>query len=362
MPGFTKQLLLAAGLLILVSCKPPEQQAWQQQLFAFGTLIDISLYGVEKTQADAAVQAVDQMYQRQHRDWHAWQQGHLTDLNKAISASRAMKTEPSIRQLIRLGQEFERTSNGLFNPAIGGLLELWGFQNNDGPQGLPPSAEAIQQWLDKAPSSLQLEIDAGTVSSRNSAVRLDLGGFAKGYSVGKAVELLEQRGIDNLVVNAGGDLCVRGKHGERPWRIGIRNPRGAGILASIELEGRICTFTSGDYERYIEHQGRRYHHILDPRSGYPARGTASVTVLSDDPALADAAATALFVAGPEQWTGVAKAMRIADVLLIDDRGHAWITPGLQERIQFQREPRGMTVVDLYQSNAAPPDNDVKEIY
>jgi thiamine biosynthesis lipoprotein len=345
-PGPGKLLLLSAGLLLLSACKPPEQKAWQQQLLAFGTLIDISLYGVEQAQAGAAIQAVDEMYQRQHRDWHAWQQGHLTDLNNAIATGRSMQAESSILELILLGQQFERRSKGLFNPAVGALLELWGFQQDEPDHNSPPSQVAIREWLNSAPSSLQLDIEGKTVSSRNPAVRLDLGGFAKGYSVGKAIELLEQRAIHNLVVNAGGDLCVRGKHGQRPWRIGIRDPRMPGILASIELEGSICAFTSGDYERYIEYQGRRFHHILDPRTGYPAMGTASVTVLADDPALADAAATALFVAGPQQWTAIAIAMGITDVLLIDDRDHAWITPGLQERLHFEREPASITVVDL----------------
>ncbi len=347
MPDFRKtarRLLLSVVFPALAACTAPERGVWQQQLFAFGTLIDISLYDVDETRARAAVQAVDEMYQRQHHDWHAWQQGQLTDLNNAISANRSLATDLSIVTLIRLGQKFEAGSDGLFNPAIGGLLDLWGFQQDDGPQGPPPSAASIQEWLDSAPSSLQLDIDGQMVSSRNPAVDLDLGGFAKGYSVGKAVDLLEQRGIHNLVVNAGGDLCVRGKHGSRPWRIGIRNPLGPGILASIELQGSICAFTSGNYERYFDYQGRRYHHILDPRTGYPASGSASVTVLAEDPALADAAATALFVAGPGQWPGIAAAMHIRDVLLIDEQGNAWITPELEQRIHFEREPRQLTIV------------------
>jgi thiamine biosynthesis lipoprotein len=194
-------------------------------------------------------------------------------------------------------------------------------------------------------------VDGLRVSSRNPAVRLDFGGFAKGYSVGEAVQMLASDGIENLIINAGGDLCVRGKHGRRPWRIGIRHPTTAGVLASIELEGSACVFTSGGYERFFEYNGERFHHILDPRTGYPAPQVSSVTVLAQDPALADAAATALFVAGPGEWQNVALAMGIDDVLLVDEAGNAYITPELAEGLQFEQAPASVEIVTLQRSEA-----------
>jgi len=158
------------------------------------------------------------------------------------------------------------------------------------------------------------------------------------------VELLQQKGIDNLIVNAGGDLCVRGKRGNRPWRVGIRQPDSREILASIEMEGPGCIFTSGSYERFYDYKGQRYHHILDPRSGYPAVNTTSVTVVARDPTLADAAATALFVAGPDNWEEVASLMQIQDVLLIDEQGVARLTPALAGRVQFEQQPAAIEIV------------------
>jgi len=335
--------LLILGLL-LSGCKPPAPKVYQQQLFAFGTLVEITVYGVEEDQARQAVQAVDAMYQQQHRDWHAWQHGLLTDLNQAIAAGKSIHTDPSIIRLIRLGQGFERSSGGLFNPAIGHLLKLWGFQQDTPPQGPPPTAAEIRHWLDAAPSSLQVQIHGQEVSSENPAVRLDFGGFAKGFSVGKAVELLRSRGIDNLIVNAGGDLCVRGRHGDRPWRVGIRQPGTDGLLASVEMENSGCIFTSGSYERYYDYEGRRYHHILDPRSGYPAANTVSVTVLTEDPTRADAAATALFVAGPDEWQAVASRMGIQDVLLLDDHNVAQLSASFATRVHFEQPPAAVEIV------------------
>ncbi len=339
--------LLFAGLLALClsGCTHPQESIYQQQLFAFGTLVDITLYGAQPEAARHAIQAVDAMFQRQHHDWHAWQRGQLDSLNQAIAEGRRQETDPAIIRLIRLGQRFERLSQGLFNPAIGHLLKLWGFQQ-DAPNQVPPGDAEIHKWLQAAPSSLQVQIEGATVSSGNPAVKLDFGGFAKGYAVARAVELLEQRGFHDLIVNAGGDLCLRGRHGTRPWRVGIRSPDGGGVLASLDLEGARCVFTSGDYERYFEFNGRRYHHIIDPRSGYPAEGAHSVTVLADDATLADAAATALFVAGPSQWQAIAGNMGIRDVLLIDTAGSARMTETLRGLIHFEQTPASIETVVL----------------
>jgi thiamine biosynthesis lipoprotein len=341
-----KLQFLTLGLLILGSagCQP-HPASYEQQLFAFGTLVDISLYGVGPTQARQAVQAIDNLFQRQHHDWHAWQRGALDDLNRAISEGRSIETDASIIHLVRLGQRYEQLSGGLFNPAIGQLLNVWGFQQDE-PNRVPPDTATIEHWLRAAPSAAQLHVSGSRISSDNPAVRLDFGGFAKGYSVALAVELLKKRGVRNLIVNAGGDLCLAGRHGDRPWRIGIRSPDGSGVLASIDLEGDQCVFTSGDYERYFEFNGRRYSHIIDPRSGHPATGTRSVTVLADDAALADAAATALFVAGPGEWLDIARSMGIRDVLLIDAAGVAHMTGSLAPLVHFEKPPSASETVML----------------
>ena len=319
-------------LLTLPGCSGNDPETYRQQLFAFGTIVDITISGTENSKARATVQQIDALFQQQHRDWHAWQKGQLNNLNQAIAAGKSAHTSPSIIALIRLGQQFERSSKGLFNPAIGHLLEIWGFQQDDPSQRTPPDDSRIQYWLAAAPSTLNLQIREDTVSSTNPAVKLDFGGFAKGYSIGRAVDLLEKAGISNFIVNAGGDLCARGKHADHPWRVGIRHPRRSGLLGTLDLPDPICVFTSGDYERFFDYQGQRYHHILDPRNGYPVTATASVTVLANEPALADAAATAILVAGGERWRELAESMNIKEVLLIDSNGEFSVSPSLSERM------------------------------
>jgi thiamine biosynthesis lipoprotein len=154
-----------------------------------------------------------------------------------------------------------------------------------------------------------------------------------------AIDLLRSRGIGNAIVNAGGDLRAIGRHGNRPWRIGVRDPRGEGVLAAIDTEGDESVFTSGDYERYFVYQGRRYHHIIDPRDGYPTQGVTSVTVIHREAALADAAATALFVAGPGDWPRVAALLGVEQVMLVETSGTIQMTPEMEARTWLMPDPK-----------------------
>jgi len=272
-----------------------------------------------------------------HRTWHAWHAGSLSRVNAMLAEGEPFAAAPSVLPLVKRGAELSRLSGGLFNPAIGKLVALWGFAGNEPPKGPPPNDAAIRAILDQHPSMADIRIEGLKMQTRNPAVKLDFGAFAKGYAVDHAIAILREAGIQNAVVNAGGDLRAIGRHGDRPWRIGIRHPHKAGILASVEVEGDESVFTSGDYERYFDWQGTRYDHIIDPRTGYPAQGLSSVTVFARQADLADAAATALFVAGPkmEDWLPVARAMGITGVMLVDEKGGVQITPGIRERLHFE---------------------------
>jgi thiamine biosynthesis lipoprotein len=179
-----------------------------------------------------------------------------------------------------------------------------------------------------------LQFDDHRLSSTNPAVQLDVGAFAKGYAVDEAIAILKQRGISNAIINAGGDLRAIGRHGDRPWHIGIRHPLEPGVIAAIDTQIDESVFTSGNYERFYDFEGHRYHHIIDPRSGYPSTGTLSVTVIGNNAATADAAATALMIAGPNEWDRVAGQMGIDKAMLIDDQLTVYMTSAMQQRVEL----------------------------
>ena len=329
-------ILLALGSLM--GCSEPQQSANTYQVYVFGTLVDITVWGAKRQQEEKAVAAITQDFQRMHHEWHAWKPGPLVDINKAIAAGESVKVIPSLIPIIEQSTELSRNSEGLFDPAIGGLLNLWGFQSDGRPNGPPPDKGEIGKWVKASPRMGDLTLEGDTLRSDNPAVQLDFGAFAKGYAVDLAIARLREFGIDNAIINAGGDLRAIGSKGGKPWRVGIRHPQGQGVLAALEVSGDESVFTSGNYERYREYEGVHYNHILDPRTGMPVEGVTSVTVIHNNGAVADAAATALVVAGPKEWHRIAKQMGIKYVMLVDDSGIVYMNPAMKERAQFQDGP------------------------
>ena len=338
---------LALAMTLLGGCGQENTEPFtQQRAYALGTLVDISVYGAPPEEAGSAIQAAFAELDRIHQRFHAWQPSQLTALNKQLQAGGVAQADPELIALLQTARKLAEQSGQRFNPAAGRLIALWGFHNDQLPRGPPPEADQIQAIVKQQPSLADITIDGTTVTSRNPAVQFDFGAFAKGYAIDRAVQILRQQGVKHAIVNAGGDLIAFGRRGQRPWRIGIRHPREPGLLASLTITGTEAVFTSGDYERFYEYQGRRYHHLIDPRSGYPSRHWASVTVIHEDATTADAAATALMIAGPDQWQAVATAMHLRQVMLVRNDLTVVLSQAMAGRLHFEVTPPRVEVVEL----------------
>ena len=320
------------SLVLLAGCQRNEEQS--AELFVFGTIVEVKLWGATPEEAGDAFAELQQMFQGMHRDWHAWETGRLTEINTAFANGESATADKDIIAMIRQSQVVEKASGGRFNAAIGALIRLWGFHTSDYPvDGPPPSQEQISSVIDQKPSSQDIHIDGLELSTENSAVQLDFGGIAKGYAVDLSIARLREMGINNAIVNAGGDLRAMGSHGDRAWRVAVRKP-GGGSIGTIEVQGDEAIFTSGNYERFRQDQTERYPHILDPTTGWPAKDIASVTIITNDGMLADAAATALVVAGLDAWTQVAGALGLDKVAVVDESGQVYLTPAMARRVEF----------------------------
>jgi thiamine biosynthesis lipoprotein len=319
---------------------------YTEKRFVFGTLVEIKIYGTPQARAQQAAAAAFADLQEMDRTLSAWKPGSLGRTNQLLPTGEWFTVATSVLPTLEASKKLYRASDGLFNPAIGKLVGLWGFHSDELPQK-PPTPEAVAQLVAQHPTMDDVELDGLRARGRNPAVQLDFGAIAKGRGVDVAIDRLRSLGIHDALVDAGGDLRVLGRHGDRPWRIGVRRPRGKGVFASVDMDTGEVIFTSGDYERFFEYEGRHYHHIIDPRDGYPARGTRSVTVLHDNGAAADAAATALFVAGPSRWQDIARRMGIDRVMLVDDDGQIHISRAMAQRVRFlDSPPPALQVVDL----------------
>lgn len=335
--------LLVLALLVAGCGQRADEPVIEQQLYVFGTVVTLSFAGLDEQRAAQAGSEVGALFQQMHHDWHAWQKGALTDLNDAIAAGRPVAVPPSLIPLIEKSQEATRLSDGLFNPAIGKLIRLWGFQSSEMPSGPIPSAEQIAALVAERPSMLDVEIKDSILTSRNRAVQMDFGGVAKGYAVALALQRLRELGVKNAIVNTGGGLGILGSRGARPWRIGIRHPLGNGVLASLEVHDGEHIHTSGNYERFREWQGKRYSHIIDPRSGWPVQEVVSTTVIYHDGALADAFTKPFIVGGTQEWYSFAKRLGIQSVMVVDSAGTVYMTPAMARRVEFATQPARVVV-------------------
>lgn len=341
-------LVLAAT--VSLSCTQQKKQ-YDYSIFAFGTLIEVSLFDVTGSQAKNAFAQLQQDFDRFHRDWSPWTDGDLARLNRRLQTqlNQPLAVPEHLLPIIKASFELSEKTGNLYNPAIGRLINLWQFHKYQEQDIRPPAPEKIQALVAKNPKMSDMTLDkSNRLINTNPAVSLNFGAFAKGYAISLEIRKLQQLGIQNAVINAGGDLSVIGRHGERAWNIGIRHPRRGnspdGLLASVQVKDNESVFTSGDYERFYVFQNKRYHHILDPRSGYPAQDAQSVTVIHNDAGLADAAATALFVAGSKGWREIAEKMSLRYVMLVDAQGNIHLTKAMKDRIKLLEKPSTLHII------------------
>jgi len=333
-------LAALAAVALLAGCgRAADEQETRHRFTAMGTLVDVTVWGADPAVADTAAREVEALFHALDHEWDPWADGALGRLNRALAAGEPAVADPGLAALLAEAAVLTETSGGLFDPAIGALVRLWGFASDeDRPTAPPPAAEIAARLAGTLP--LPALLGPGGAVSGPPGAQVDLGGFVKGVAVDRGIALLRAHGIEHAIVNAGGDLRAIGRRGERAWRIGIRAPRDPGVMAALEVRDDEAVFTSGDYERFFDHAGRHYHHILDPRTGYPTEGIASVTVLHGDAGRADAAATALLVAGPADWPATASALGVAAVMVVLADGAIELTPQMEPRVWFTSETHG----------------------
>ena len=324
---------VAATLFGLAACGQ-ETPVTTIRFDAFGGQVDLSLVGVDRQQAQQAASLVQQDFAFLQDAWHSWQPGPMGRVNQMLLTEEPFVAPPSTMPLVRLSKDFEEQSGGLFNPAIGYLMDLWGFHADAVRSRPPPPAQHIERLVAAAPGMSQIDIEGLELHGHNPAIKLDFDSIAKSHAMDLAIEHLRELGIKSALIKAGGEVRVIGDRSGQPWRITIRRPSGSGVLAIVPMGGDESLVTKADYDRNFVFKGEIYHAIIDPRTGSPARGTRSVTVLHRDATTAAAAATAMFVAGPTDWEAVAHAMDIRYVLLVDAEGTLHMNAAMADRIEL----------------------------
>lgn len=322
----------------ILSCNPPaNKRSVEKSRFLLDTLVRISVYD-QNCPVKKAESAIDHAFDLM-QELEAKTSVHIDTSEVAQIVQQAgretVKVSKETVRLLKQSVEISRQTGGLFDVTIGPVKDLWGFSGTS--FRVPDSAE-IHSVLSRV-NYRDILFEKDAVMLRSSGMEIDLGGIAKGYIIDRAVAFLEEAGIRSGIVEAGGDLRIWGSHPYRElWKIGIKHPRGNGndLIGMIQTKA-ISIATSGDYERYFIQDGKRYHHLLDPRTGYPATGCVSVTIVTENAILADAYATAVFIMGPEQGMKfIEQTDGIEGVIIFEQKGNLQykISKGIQNQVQM----------------------------
>jgi thiamine biosynthesis lipoprotein len=253
------------------------------------------------------------------------EESRISDINRR-AANEPVPAGAELFELIRRSLDISVLTLGAFDVTYESVGQHYDFRNRQRPDAeLVAEERKLISW-----KFVELDQAAGTVSFREQGVRINLGGIAKGYVVERGANILRINGVEHGIVTAGGDSRLLGDRRGQPWMIGIRDPRKDGQVAiSVPLEGEAIS-TSGDYERYFEEDGVRYHHILQPSTGSPASGVHSATVFGPDAVFTDALSTSVFVMGVDKGLRLIAALPDYESIVIDADGQIYYSDGLQQ--------------------------------
>jgi FAD:protein FMN transferase len=258
-----------------------------------------------------------------------WKPASALSRVNASAGAEAIEVPLELFEVLRSAIEVAVASDGAFDPSWAALWDLWRF---DRPPRVPSHDEVAARLPLVNYRDVVLDSETRSVLLRRRGMLLGLGGIAKGYALDRGAALLQEKGFRNFIIYGGGQVYAGGMRGARPWRVGIQDPRNSDRwFAVLELrDGSLST--SGDYEHLFIADGLRYHHILDLRTGFPARGCRSVTVVASDGTTADALSTAAFVLGPKRGLQTVRRFSGAEGVVVDDENRVHISVGLRDKI------------------------------
>jgi thiamine biosynthesis lipoprotein len=299
--------------------------AWlKREQSIMGTAIAVELWCDRQAAGEAAITAVmDEMHRIDRTMSPHKEDSELSRINRGAGAG-AVPVSAEMARLIVRAAEFSALSGGAFDITYAAVGQLYDYRNRVRPSDDElAAARAAVGWR-----HLVLDSQAGTVRFAKPGMRIDLGGFAKGHAVDNATAILRRRGIAHAMVSAGGDSRVIGDRRGRPWTIGVRDPRRPGELAAMLPLEDVSISTSGDYERYFEADGTRFHHLIDPATGKSPRGIQSVTILADDGLTCEALSKIVFVLGVERGMALVETQSGVDAVVVDAAGALHFSSGL----------------------------------
>ncbi|HVV48317.1 MAG TPA: FAD:protein FMN transferase [Polyangia bacterium] len=336
--------LLALGALTAQAAPAPAAAARvvARSFPVMGTEVTFSAYTADPDKAEHAFAAAYDEIRRVEKLMTDWErpgepESDIVKINKA-AGKKAVKVSPETIAVIEKSLEMSRRSEGAFDITFAAMHGLWKFDEDmDHTIPAPEEIERRRKLIDWR--DVLVDARAHTVKLRRAGMRIGLGGIAKGYAVDRCSAVMRAEGFKDFMVQAGGDLFVAGRKGAVNWMVGVRDPRGGprDIIARMPIEDHAFS-TAGDYERGFVLNGRRYHHIIDPKTGYPATASREVTIFAPNAFLADALDDSVFILGPEKGMKLVDSYPDCATLIVDAHNKVWMSKSLEGKLQRTAAP------------------------
>ena len=338
----TRRAAVVAAAVVLLACSTSRRPAGaaslvQRSRVSMGSQLGLSAWTTDEASAVAAFDAVFAEFDRLESLMSVWREGSDVVRLNAAAGDHAVAVSPEVVEVLTIARQVGEWTGGKFDVTFGALSDLWRF-DHDQNNRIPDPNEVRRRLPLIDYRALTIDASAGTVFLERKGMRAHLGGIGKGYAIDRGVELFRARGLNDFMIQAGGDLYVAGLKDGKPWRVGIQDPRGPAdrIFASLDLSDRTCS-TSGDYERFFIANGRRYHHIIDPSTGEPSQGTRSVTIVTDRAVIADGLSTGVFLLGARDGLALLSRLQV-DGVIVTAANEVLVTPGLRNRLELRSAP------------------------
>ncbi len=328
-------ILLLVTLFILTIPGCSGENKYEKTVFLMDTKVDISIYGngMSRKQYLRLANEIENEMKLLENIFSMHITGSDISCINGAAGREAVKVGPETIFVLQKALEIAELSGGAFDPTVAPLLDLWGFKADESAIPSPGDLEEVLPLVNYR----EVEVDeaASTVFLPRPGMKIDLGGIAKGYIVDRGIKLAQGSPASALFINAGGDIGLAGtKSSGEAWKIAIQDPAEAQRLAAVLNVEKGAVATSGDYQRFFEVDGEKYHHLLDPRTGYPAAGVSSVSILAYDAVTADVLSTAVFVLGLEDGMKLLEKLDGAEGVIIDKQGKIFASSGLADGLEI----------------------------
>jgi thiamine biosynthesis lipoprotein len=319
--------LSAIGFLLVITLLPAAVRAeWMTRTEnIMGTRCAVELWSEDKAKGEAAITSVFDDMKRIDRLMSTWKEDTEISLVNREGGKHPVKISPELFKLLQVSVEYSELTHGAFDITYASVGYLYDFK-----KGVHPDQKAIDKALPGINwRHMVLDAKKTTVFFTRPGMRIDLGGIAKGYSVDRGIEILQKQGVTRAMVNAGGDTRIIGDRFGKPWVVGIRDPDHENKMFLRMPLSDTAFSTSGDYERYFDEDGKRFHHIIDPKTGDSARKVRTVTVISGTATRTDALTKSVFIMGAEEGIAFINTLPDVDAVAVSPDGKVTYSRGLE---------------------------------